>query len=218
MNFTYCDDSTGHLWCVYNIINQDIQWGVAGSGAGTSINECGIQTQRVTSVMIYHHGVSLSEQHTDRLICHYRNCHTQVDIYKPTARTATVNVATYAWTKLYTKLMSWISDVYKCCLCMALPEVTSTVVIEICTACWQPAVVDLYRHTRNSASVVIPGNRHWTLAIALRASPTETPSAWAWFIGVELHSEESSVTFIRSIGMEFSEGSIVSTCTEQILS
>ena len=28
--------------------------------------------------------------------------HAQVDIYKPTARTATVSVATYTWTKLYT--------------------------------------------------------------------------------------------------------------------
>ena len=35
------------------------------------------------------------------------------------------------------------------------------------------------------------------------------------FIGVELHGEESSVTFSRSIGIEFeSEGSIESTCTE----
>ena len=30
------------------------------------------------------------------------------------------SVATYAWTKLYTKIMSGISGVYKCRLCMAL--------------------------------------------------------------------------------------------------
>ena len=70
-----------------------------------------------TSVMLYHLGASLSKQHTDLLICHY----TKQDlsrtsrylgityIRKPTARTATVSVATYAWTKLYTKVMS-----YKC--------------------------------------------------------------------------------------------------------
>ena len=53
--------------------------------------------------MIYHRGASLSEQHTDLLICHRTKqvCHAQVDIWvsrKPTARTATVRVATYALT------------------------------------------------------------------------------------------------------------------------
>ena len=50
-----------------------------------------------TSEMIYHRGASLSEQRTD-VIAQSRICHAQVDIYvspKPTARTATVNVATY---------------------------------------------------------------------------------------------------------------------------
>ena len=35
-----------------------------------------------------------------------------------TARAATV--ATHAWTKLYSKIMSWISGVYECRSCMAL--------------------------------------------------------------------------------------------------
>ena len=67
-------------------------------------------------------------------------CHTQVDVstsHMPTARAATVSVTTYGWTKLYT-LKSWaeflafINAVYA----WTLPEATSTtVVIEICTAC-----------------------------------------------------------------------------------
>ena len=44
---------------------------------------------------------------TEFVIAQSRICH------KPTARTATVSVATYAWTKLYTQVTSWISDVYK---------------------------------------------------------------------------------------------------------
>ena len=43
--------------------------------------------------------------------------------------------------------MSWISDVYKCRLGMALTVLmrdhSTTVVIEICTACGQAAVDDL---------------------------------------------------------------------------
>ena len=59
----------------------------------------------ITSVMIIIAGASLSEQHTDLLA--QSMCHAQVDIYvshKPTARTATVSVATYARTHeaLYT--------------------------------------------------------------------------------------------------------------------
>ena len=39
--------------------------------------------------------------------------------------------------------MGWISDVYKCHLCMALTEVISTtIVVEICIACGQPAIFD----------------------------------------------------------------------------
>ena len=65
--------------------------------------------QNITSVMIIIAGVSLSEQHTDLLICH---CTKQdlsrtsrylgITYDKPTARTATVSVSTYARTKLYT--------------------------------------------------------------------------------------------------------------------
>ena len=48
-------------------------------------------------------------------------------------------VATHAWTKLYTKIMNWISCIYECCSCHGhggwlLPEATSTTV-HICTAC-----------------------------------------------------------------------------------
>ena len=72
-------------------------------------------------MMIIIAGASLSEQHTDLLA--QSMCHAQVDIYvshKPTARTATVSVATYARTKLYTlHVASCISDV-TCRLCMAL--------------------------------------------------------------------------------------------------
>ena len=99
-----------------------------------------------------------------------------------------------------------------------LPEATSTtVVIEICTACGQPAVDDLYRQTRNKLPCVLQlqSQFHVTDTVTLHpskspsiaTSPTETPSAWARFIGVELHGEESSVAFSRSIGVEFSEGS-----------
>ena len=70
-----------------------------------------------TSVMIYHHRASLSEQHTDLLICHctkqdLSRASRYVDkfspeiaryhICMPTARAATLSVATYAFT-----LKSW---------------------------------------------------------------------------------------------------------------
>ena len=35
-------------------------------------------------------------------------------------RTATVSMDTYAWTKLHTKIISWVSGRYECRLCMAL--------------------------------------------------------------------------------------------------
>ena len=62
----------------------------------------------ITSVMIYHHGASLSEQHADLLCTKQDLSHTSrfVDesspkiarccIRMPTARTATLNVTTYA--------------------------------------------------------------------------------------------------------------------------
>ena len=97
-----------------------------------------------TSVMIIIVGASLTEQDTN-LSLHKAglNCHAQVDIYvsqKPTARTATVSVAMYAWTKLYTKVISCICDVYKCRLCMSLTWSDLNHRDRICTACEQPAV------------------------------------------------------------------------------
>ena len=81
--------------------------------------------QFTTSVMIIIAGASLSEQHTDILICHCtkqdlsrtsRYLGTTYD--KPTVRTAIVSVSTYARTTLYTKVISCISDVIaKCRLC-----------------------------------------------------------------------------------------------------
>ena len=63
-------------------------------------NESHALPSYLTSVMMIITGASLSKQHTDLLICHCTKlCHEQVDIYvshKPTARTATVSVATYA--------------------------------------------------------------------------------------------------------------------------
>ena len=57
-----------------------------------------------------------------------------------------------------------------------------------------------------------------SVAVALSSrSRCNLSLALSRFICVELHGEESSVAFSRSIGVEFSEGSIVSTCTEQIL-
>ena len=50
--------------------------------------------------------------------------------HTPTARAATV--ATQVWRKLYTEIMSWISEVYECCLCMALTW--SNLMNKICTA------------------------------------------------------------------------------------
>ena len=70
--------------------------------------------------MIIIAGASLSEQHTDLLLCHCtkqdssrtsRYMYLGITYDKPTARTATVNVSTYAQTKLYTKVISCISDV-----------------------------------------------------------------------------------------------------------
>ena len=68
--------------------------------------------------MIIITGASLSEQHTDLLICHCTkqdSSHTSrylgITYDKPTARTAMINVSTYARTKLYTKVISCISDV-----------------------------------------------------------------------------------------------------------
>ena len=70
------------------------------------------------SVMIIIAGASLSEQHTDLLICRCTkqdssrtSRYLDITYDKPTARTATVNVSTYARTKLYTKVISCISDV-----------------------------------------------------------------------------------------------------------
>ena len=62
---------------------------------------------------------------------------------KPTARTATVSVSTYARTKLYTKVISCISDVCKCRLCWWPFNTWSDLNHRrdrICTACGQPAV------------------------------------------------------------------------------
>ena len=59
-----------------------------------------------------------SSKHNDLLICHCRKQDlSRTSIYlgityaKPTARTATVSASTYARTKLYTKVISYISDV-----------------------------------------------------------------------------------------------------------
>ena len=74
-----------------------------------------------TSVMIHHRGASLSEQHTDLQICHCTKqdlsrtsryvvkSSPEIARYRirmPTARAATLSVATYALTKLYTKVMT----------------------------------------------------------------------------------------------------------------
>ena len=74
--------------------------------------------RRLTSVMIIIAGASLSEQRIDLLICHCTKQDSSrtsrylgITYDKPTARTATVNVSTYAQTKLYTKVISCISDV-----------------------------------------------------------------------------------------------------------
>ena len=68
-----------------------------------------------TSVMIYHCGASLSEQHIDLLCTKQDLSHTsryvesspeiaRCRIRMPTARTATLSVTTSAKTKLYTKV------------------------------------------------------------------------------------------------------------------
>ena len=75
-------------------------------------------TLHYTSVMIIIAGANLSEQHTDLLICHctkhdlsHTSRYVGITYDKPTARTATVSASTYARTKLYTKVISCISDV-----------------------------------------------------------------------------------------------------------
>ena len=58
----------------------------------------------------------------------------------PTARAATVSLATYAF---YTKFMTW-AELLIAVYAWPLPEVASiTIVIETCTACGQPAIDDL---------------------------------------------------------------------------
>ena len=82
--------------------------GVAG-GQGSFINSHEFLAPcTITSVMIYHRGASLSEQHTDLLCTKQDLSHTSryVDessleiaryhIRMPTARTATLSVTTYA--------------------------------------------------------------------------------------------------------------------------
>ena len=76
-----------------------------GIVVNSSIDQCEF---RATSVMIYHHGASLSEQHTDLLCTKQDLSHTSrfVDesspkiaryrIRMPTARTATLSVTTSA--------------------------------------------------------------------------------------------------------------------------
>ena len=61
-----------------------------------------------------------------------------------------------------------------------------------------------------------PWRRYCSLAVLLSSRSRHNLSlALSRFIGVELHSEESSVEFSRFMGVELdSEGSIVSTCTE----
>ena len=52
---------------------------------------------------------------SSNLICHCTKQNLWVNSYvshMPTARTATISVDTYAWTELYTQVMSWISGVY----------------------------------------------------------------------------------------------------------
>ena len=67
----------------------------------------------------YHRRASLSEQHTDLLICHWAlSCTRQVS-HKPTARTA-LSVRLHTHEVSFTLKSSCISDVYKCRLCMAL--------------------------------------------------------------------------------------------------
>ena len=61
--------------------------------------------------------------------------------------------------------------------------------------------------------------RCYSLAVALSSHSTRNLSlALSRFIGTELHGEESSVAFSRSISVKLdSEGSIVSTYTEDEL-
>jgi len=57
-----------------------------------------VATSYCTSVMIIIVGASLSEQHTDLLICHCTKHASRTSrSHKPTARTATVSVASYIY-------------------------------------------------------------------------------------------------------------------------
>ena len=82
----------------------------------------------LTNVIIYHRRASLSKQHTDLLICH---CTKQLGFVTHKYEISRYHISQQPgqllsvwlhmhWTKLYTKVMSWISDIYKCHLCMAL--------------------------------------------------------------------------------------------------
>ena len=89
-------------------------------------------------------GASLSEQHTDLLInlSLHKACHEQVDIYvshKPTARTATVSVATYAWTKLYTLAAFLMLRAVYAVMALTWSDLNHRR-DRICTACEHPAV------------------------------------------------------------------------------
>ena len=117
----------------------------------------------LTSVMIYHRGASLSEQHNEFLICLICHCTKQglsrtsryvnksspeiarYLIRMPTARAQLLSVWLHmhklSFTlKSLTEFLMFISAVYA----WPLPGATSiTVMIETCTACGQPAVDDL---------------------------------------------------------------------------
>ena len=58
-----------------------------------------------------------------------------------------------------------------------LPEATSTtVVIEICTACGQPAVDDLYRQTRNKLPCVLQLQSQFHVTDTVTLHPSKSPS------------------------------------------
>ena len=88
-----------------------------------------------TSMMIIIAGASLSEQHTDLTICH-KIC-TKQDLSRVrTSRYLRKLLCGYTCiTKLYTQIISCLSEVLKCRLCMALTWSDHHRRGRICTAC-----------------------------------------------------------------------------------
>ena len=149
-----------------------------------------------TSVMIYHRGTSLSEQHTDLLIFHCTkqdlSCtnryvdkiftrdsqvlHMYVNSQGSYCQCGYIYINKAFTQKSWAEFLTFIIAIYA----FPLPEATSTtVMIKICTACWQPAVDDLYSKQRVTCHVCYNFSCLNSGKLTLHSFHDQS-SAWAW--------------------------------------